>query len=53
METALSTRRSCRTRETEPLQDPQTGFLRTKEKTKERAPTRDRGKDRDGPDRER
>ncbi len=48
-----STRRPCHTRETEPLQDPQTGFLRTKEKTKERARTRDRGKDRDGPDRER
>jgi hypothetical protein len=29
METALSTRRSCQTRETEPLQDPRTGFLRT------------------------
>ena len=29
METALSRRRSCHTRETEPLQDPQTGFLRT------------------------
>ena len=29
METALSTRRSCHTRETEPLQDLQTGFLRT------------------------
>src|SRR5882762_2664053 len=29
METALSTRRSCHTRETGPFQEPQTGFLRT------------------------